>query len=318
MSAFLVKNAEYRRGFLFICLAVLGYSILPLFSANLTAEGQEPHHIAFWRYAVATLFFWLIIFSMGKRSSLTAKPEKPLPTVKLLLMGILFAIAALSAFLGFERIPAGTYTIIFYTYPAMVALIMLTLGERLSHWGWIALALTIVGVVMTTPDFGTGLVGSDLIGVLLALANALLVAVYYVISGRILKGHQAMARISAWTVTGAFLFLLGISVMTGFNVPTTASTWLNFIGMALFSTIMPIFAVNMGIQKVGASHGAILGSFEPLLTSFWVTLFLSQRMEPIQWVGGIVIVISVILLQVRGRNMEVNPIPHTEDAHATV
>jgi drug/metabolite transporter (DMT)-like permease len=74
-----------------------------------------------------------------------------------------------------------------------------------------------------------------------------------------------------------------------------------FVALSTISTIVPIFALNVGIQKLGSSRAAVVGSFEPLLTAFLAMVFLGQQMEPIQWLGGLVIVVSIILLQTLGR-----------------
>ena len=54
-------------------------------------------------------------------------------------IGTLLAFAALAAFFGLERLPSGTFSVLFYSYPAMVALLASLLGERLSLVAWIAL-----------------------------------------------------------------------------------------------------------------------------------------------------------------------------------
>lgn len=301
-----------RMGILYIFSAVLGYSFLPVFTDHLLKGGVEPLDIALWRYMIATPLFWLLTRA-GKRDPVR------LPRLRLMLiLGPLLSVGAVVAFFGLGMIPAGTFSVIFYTYPAMVALIMLALGERLSAWGWAALGLTLVGIGLTAPDFSGGLRGENLPGVLLALVNALLVAIYYIFSSHLLRGKaqtsSAVVRASAWIVTGTLGFLMVTALVTGFEVPTSGSAWANLVGMALVSTVMPVFALNMGLQKLGPTRAAIFGTIEPMTTSLLALLFLGQMMQPIQWVGGLCIIASVILLQTLGSGQrQPSPAPAAGD-----
>ncbi|HLU09969.1 MAG TPA: DMT family transporter [Oceanobacillus sp.] len=294
--------AYSRIGILYIFAAVLGYSFLPVFINHLLDAGVEPLDIALWRYLIVTPVFWVLSF---------ARPagNVHLPRFRIaLILGPLLAVAAVVAFFGLDLIPPGTYVVIFYTYPAMVAIISLFMGERLSSWGWIALALTLVGVGLSAPDFSEGMRGENLPGVLFALSNALVVAVYFVISNRLLRGRAntipAVVQASAWTVSGTFLSLFAVALFTGFSIPQSSDVWLNLVGLALVSTLLPIFTLNIGIQKLGPTRAAIFGTIEPLTTSLLALIFLGEIMQPIQWLGGLVIVASVILLQTLGSQPE--------------
>lgn len=286
---------DAQKGFILVALAVMGYSFLPVFTNHLQRGGMEPLQIALWRFAITTPLFWGMSFLRAQDRAYGGR----LPKIKLLMMGMLLAAAALCAFFGLARITAGTYVVIFYTYPAIVALISLVLGERLSLWGWAAILLTVVGVVLTAPDFSAGFQGDNLIGVLLALTNSVIVAVYYIVNARLLRGQPATARAGAWAVSGALIVLLIAGVLTGIKVPQGTNVLL-LIGLAVISTVMPVFTLTMGIQKVGATKAAVFGTFEPLLTAFLAMILLGQQMLPIQWLGGVVIVASVILLQTLG------------------
>jgi drug/metabolite transporter (DMT)-like permease len=287
-----MKHSQ-RDGVIAILFAVIGYSFLPVFAKTLLARGLEPLDLAVWRYGFAVPIFWLL--SMRQPVPATAK----LSRVRVLATGSLLALAALAGFLGFQRLPAGTYVVLFYSYPAMVAVIALVLGERLPLQGWAALGLTLVGIALTAPDFSAGLAGDNLSGVVFAMLNALIVAVYFLVTSRLFRGYPNMARASAWTVTGSLVLLIALGVWRGVAVPNGTDAWMLLIAMALVSTVLPVFSLNVGIQKLGATRAAIVGTIEPLLTAVLALLFLGETMQPIQWFGGVCIIASVILLQAR-------------------
>src|SRR5664279_2392699 len=108
-----------RDGIIWIALSVFGYSCLPVFTKNLYARGVAPLDIAVWRYLFTVPVFWLIVFARGKRPA----AAKPLPRLRVMLMGMLLGFAALAAFFGLQDLPSGTFSVLFYAYPAMVALL---------------------------------------------------------------------------------------------------------------------------------------------------------------------------------------------------
>jgi drug/metabolite transporter (DMT)-like permease len=298
-----------REGLLLVLTAAMGYSILPIFTKSILASGLPPMDLAVWRFMFAAPAFWIIL--VARRVPL---PERPLPRLRLLGLGGFLACAASLAFFGLQRIPAATYSVLFYTYPAMVVVLSMFLGERFGAATWLALSLTLAGVVLIVPDFGKDLKGLDPVGVALAFVNGLVVAVYYLLNSRLLRGHVALARASAWVITGAFLILAGAATLNGLRLPASASVWLLILGMAIFSTVLPVFALTTGIQKLGAARSAITGAVEPVLTVLLAMIFLSERMEPVQWLGGALILASVILLQTR--RLETQP-SRTADATAS-
>jgi drug/metabolite transporter (DMT)-like permease len=287
-----MQNASLRVGTFFMLLAATGYSFFSVWVKNIQATGMTPVEIGTWRFLIATGIIWAVPLALRH-----PRPAKPLPRLGLLFMGFLMALAALAGFRGLEVMPAGAYVVLFYSYPAMVALISFLLGERMSAQGWLALLLTSVGVVLTVPDIQNGLSGANLEGAMIALANALIVSIYFLLINRLLKGHPTSIWSSAWVMTGALAVFLAFAPFNAPRPPGSASTWLLLLALAVFSTAIPIFSLNAGIPKVGASRAAILGTIEPILTVIWATLLLGERMQPLQLVGGAFIIASIVLLQ---------------------
>ncbi len=286
-----------RDGMLFIFLAVSGYAFLPTLVKQIQALGMLPLDIALWRFTFAMPVLWLIIFVRR-----APPPAQPLPRRRLLGLGVLMSAAALTAFFALERMPASTLIVLFYTYPTMVAIISLFLGERLSAQGWVALGLTLIGIVLTVPNLGAGWDEGDLIGVGMALLNALVVAVYYVLNSRLLRGHSSLMRASAWVIVGSFATMVVTALIRrDVLIPDSPTMWAYLLALATVCTVLPIFCLTIGIQKLGAPKAAIIGTVEPILTIVIAAVTLGERMEPGQVLGGVFIIASVLLLQVPSR-----------------
>jgi drug/metabolite transporter (DMT)-like permease len=289
-------NPSDRSGLIYILTSVTGFALIPIWVKSMQAAGMGSLDILVWRYLLAMALFWGLI--RLRRMPVTGN----LPRKGLFGMGALLGIGALMGVYGLERLPAGTLVVLFYTYPAMVAVLAALMGERLTGRGWAALALTTVGVVLTVPDFGAGLGSESMTGVLLTLGNAFIVAIYFIVNGRLLRGQRDFARASAWGITGSFAMLAVLAlVLRNVQPPPNADISLRLLLLASISTVMPIFFLNMGIQRIGPARAAISGTVEPILTLIFAALFLGEGMQLVQLIGGGLILASVVLLQIPSR-----------------
>ena len=165
----------------------------------------EPMDIAIWRYIFAVPIILTLV--MLKRRAAGGGFVSDVPLRPMLLIGVLLSLAVLTTFFGLERMPASIYVVLFYSYPAMVALLIAAHGRgagRPRVAGARARALT--GIALTVPDLWTSGAG-DTLGVALALFNAAVVALYYVIARRHLAGVADVSGASAWMMIGTLIVL---------------------------------------------------------------------------------------------------------------
>ncbi len=296
-----------RTGVFFILIAAAGYAFLPILAKFAYEYGLTAMDVVTWRFIFATPGIWLLV------SRLPNPDSTRLPRLPLLAMGMLFGVIAMLAFFALERVPASTFVVLVYAYPAVVAILSLFTGEFLSTGGWIALGLTLVGVLMTVPDFTTGLAESDPGGILLSIMNAITYGIYLVISNRLLRGQTALAQASAYSISGSLILLLLVALFNGLAIPQNWMAWGCVFGIAIFSTVIPIFSVYTAMQKLGATRASILSMLEPVLVLVFSFLFLDETMKPIQWAGGALILVSAITLQLNGRKPRPSNESQTDD-----
>lgn len=288
---------DQRDGLLYILLASAGFAFMPTLAKTVYANSTfEPIDISLWRFIFAVPLIWVLVRVRRKSSPVKSKSRMPIKGA--LFLGFIFAGASLTAFFGLERLPASTFIVLFYTYPAMVVILSFFLGESIQPMAWFALALALLGVAMTVPDFTTAGAG-DIIGVGFAFANAIIAAVYYLGSKRILSGVGDMLQASAYMMSGTLLTMLVLILLRGIQVPPNLTTLLCMLAIAAFCTVMPIFATNQGIQKIGASQASLISTAEPVMSMVVAMILLGELILPIQWMGAALIIGSVIMLQLR-------------------
>jgi drug/metabolite transporter (DMT)-like permease len=292
-------QSEQRIGVFLVILAALCFSTLsPLIKYQYAIDpALDPMNVITWRFIFAVPMIWALAW-------LNRAPEAErarLPRRKLLGVGMLFAPNPLLAFYALAIIPVSTYSLVFYSYPAIIVFVStLFLGERLSRNGWAALGLTLLGLALTVPDVVGGLAGGNLLGILMTLGNIAAYCLYFLVYSRVQRGQTAMFEASAWTMTGTLLVLGAIALTQGFMFPSNLNSWLSLTAMGATGTVIPLTALFAGVKKIGTARAAIFGTIEPVGTLILAFLLLGERLEPLQWFGGSLVLIGVVLLQTTG------------------
>jgi drug/metabolite transporter (DMT)-like permease len=287
-------------GLSLVLAAAAGYAFLPIITRTIYANSElTPTDIGIWRFIFATPVIWLLVLL---RERLTGEqPTGPeLPFTRALILGALYAASAVGAFIGLSYIPASTFIVLFYTYPAMVALMSVVLGTPLQRSAWIALGLTIAGILFTVPDFS--LQGSNMLpGMLAAFGNALVVAIYFMVVSRFMKDTGSAGRGTARIISGALIVLLALIPLFGLRVPPSALVWGLLLLLSVFSTAIAILFMVIGIRLIGPTTAAIISTGEPIFTMILAVLLLKEQVLPLQWFGAALIVAGVVLLETAPR-----------------
>ncbi len=210
----------------------------------------------------------------------------------------------LAMFIAFVRIEIGLALLVFYLYPAVVAVAsVLWFGDRLDAVRWTALGLSMFGLVLTLA--GSGSVGDlDALGIGLSVLAALTQA-FYVLSAR-----HGFARIppiesAAMTMGGAALGYVVIALVIGqfgdLGAPLVSSeALLPVLTAGLVGAAIPTLCFITGIRLLGAPRAAILATLEPVIGVGLAAWLLNEQPATLQLVGGALILIAAVLLQLGG------------------
>ena len=293
-------SRKEREGVLWVLLAAAGFALMPsMVKTTYLHSSFEPFDIAIWRSVIAVPIMWGLVYISRRSAASARKSDVPIPAM--LAVGIVISAAVLAAFFALERLPGSTYIVLFFSYPAMVVVLSALFGERIRPLAWLALLMALTGIVLTVPDLMIG-AGIDSIGVALALFNAAVVAVYYLLAKRTLAGVADVSGASAWMMVGTLAVLLLLIPLRGLQMPQNALSLIMLVGIAALGTVLPIFAINLAIQRIGAAQTSLISTVEPILSMIVSMLILAEVIQAIQWLGAALIIGSVIVLQLRPRN----------------
>jgi drug/metabolite transporter (DMT)-like permease len=209
----------------------------------------------------------------------------------------------LAAFIAFERITIALTLLVFYLYPAGVALAsMLWFGDRLDRTRWIALGTSLGGMVLVMA--GAGSLGEiDPMGIGLAFLAGL-AQMFYVLAARHGFAHVPGPQAAMTTMAGAAVLylLLGVGVGSAGTLGSPLASFASIVPVVLAGVIgagVPTLAFITGIRRLGPSKAAIIATLEPVVGVGLAAWLLAEQPAAIQIIGGGLILGAAVLLQLR-------------------
>ena len=226
--------------------------------------------------------------------------------IQLAVMGGFVAGTTISLFFAFERTTIATALIVFYTFPAWVAIAAVPVfGEHLGGRKIAAIALSGVGLVMllAAPTEGEG--GLDLIGVGLALVASLCQAGFALVGAggfRSVPSLQSAALLRTFSA-GIYAFLLvPLLILLGQGSTITdpldsPEAWVLILTAGIIGAAIPAVLIIAGYRRIGPTRGAVLMLVEPVTGVFLAAMLLSEQPTPVQLVGGLLVLVGAALVQ---------------------
>jgi drug/metabolite transporter (DMT)-like permease len=199
-------------------------------------------------------------------------------------------------FLGLRLISASLERMILFVHPTLVVLLVAWHRRRWPGSSvWQALVLCYLGVALAVAHDLRGEAAPTAAvwqGALLVFGSAVSYAFYLERAGQILP-RIGSARFAAWATGIACLlavlqFLLlrpvGSIIAQPWQVQALSA------GMAVVSTVLPIWLMSEALRVLGAGSTAIVGSLGPVLTMLLAWAVLGESVSALQLVGlGLVI-----------------------------
>jgi drug/metabolite transporter (DMT)-like permease len=296
------RSPHLARASALVVFSACCFGSIPILTTLATGGGAQLADVLAWRYLIAAV---LLVVVSGGLARVRRPAARAMPL--LVLAGGGQAAIAFVSLSALRYIPAAMLTVLFYTYPAWVAVIAALRGaERITRSRSMALLLSLVGIALMVGLPGMGTLHP--VGVLLALASALLYAVYIPMIDH-LGRDLPPAVTSVYASAGAAVILLVVAfAQGGLGVRFTPVAWGSIATLAVVSTVLAFIAFLRGLAVIGPVRTAIMSTIEPFWTALLGGLVLRQALGPRTLAGGVCIAAAVVLLQL-GHGREVTPEP---------
>jgi drug/metabolite transporter (DMT)-like permease len=276
-------------GVAFILLTSLQFGSVVILGKIATRPGglPVPSLLAF-RFAVAALL--LAAGLVALRRPLAAASGEGWRLAGLGMIG--YAAEAGMFFASLRHGTAAAVTLLFFTYPVLVALLALLSGKGLPGW-LLGGALVAVVVGASIVAVGGGGVSVDAVGALLALGAAFTISFYLVGAEAVLKETHSLTG-AMWVSGSAAVGLAAYALLTGTATwPRGWHQWGPVLGMAAF-TAGAFVCLFAGLRRLGVVRTSILSATEPLTATALAAIFLSEGVRAETVIGGLLILSGAV------------------------
>ena len=207
-------------------------------------------------------------------------------------------------FVGLTMAPASDAALIVpTTIPVLTAIAASFVGERLSATKIAGFILASLGAVLVIAAGQNGAEISErrLLGDVLMLAGAVCWAIYTALGTITLRTRSPLAVVTLATPIGALLLVPFGFLEQGYRDIGNWSTgvWVDALYLALIVTVGSFTLFYWVVRRVGAGIAAMSSYFVPILTLAMAVVLLGDRPEPLQLVGGVVILAGVRVATLR-------------------
>lgn len=279
-------------GFLLVTISAIGLAVATILMKLLLSETElTPGQVAVWRFAIAAPLMWLFTRTQKKKTKLDSRQVGGL-----VLMGVVFSAASVLALTSLSRLPSSLYAILVYIYPSLVVVYSLITKRPVSRLWWVGIPITLIGLALTVFDFSEAL-RVDTLGLILSLLNGVAIALYNILSEQILARIPDRQVGAAWILTSAMAVGLSLGLVFGYVTPDSLRGWLLLISLGIFGTLMPILALNHGIQLLGAAQSSVIMTLQPVLAVIFSMIVFGDLLSIQQWMGGLLVIGAILLLQ---------------------
>ncbi len=296
-------NQQVFIGCLFVLLAAFGFSAKSILVKLAYGYSHQLDAITLMllRMAISLPFFLVVAVWSDRFEQTKTAPTMTIPDwLALIGLGFLgYYLSSLLDFKGLAYISAGLERLILYLYPTFVVLLTAVVYRKaINIHQLIALLLSYAGILLVYADQHLHWnAGNLLIGSAFVASSAMTFAIFMVGSGALIRRLGAM-RFTAHTMTIACVITgLHFIVRHGSYPMDLPISVYGLAGiMAIFSTVLPSFLMNAGIQRIGASSAAILSSIGPIGTLILAFLVLGEALTVSQLVGTCLVLVGVYVV----------------------
>jgi drug/metabolite transporter (DMT)-like permease len=209
-------------------------------------------------------------------------------------------------------IPVGLAVILFYTYPVIIVLAApLVEGTRLNAAKLAIVLIAFAGLALAIgPRFDT----LNLIGVALALLGAVSVAAQFFTARKLGAGLAApvmavYVHAAIWPAILILALYFGggtLSLLTPAGLSGAGLAGLVMVGVCY------VFAYGLHMASLAAAPASTVAPFfnwEPILSIIMAGVFLGERLKPMEYAGGGLVLLALVLSALEGRRKQAASAP---------
>ncbi len=290
-----VKNQ--RMGYLYVVLAALMWGLSGSSAKFLFRSGITPYQLVQLRLSISSglLFLWLLI-----RYPALLKIDR-----KDILYFILFGTVGMAGvqftyLFAISKINVAAAILLQYLAPSFIALhAIVFMREKLKPATITALAGATLGCYLVVGAYNVDILTMNFAGIISGILAGITFAWYSI------HGEYGMRRYNPWTVLfyalffGAFVWNILHPPLEAFMHVYSPIQWVWILYIGILGTLIPFGLYLEGINLIRSTRASITATLEPITAGVISYIFLHEILETLQIIGGVLVIASIILIQLK-------------------
>ena len=277
------------KGYLCAFISAFTYGLIPLFMIPIKKEESfSVDATLFYRFLIASGAIVFFLFYQKERLRISFREM-----LIMSLLGLLYALSAEFLFLAYDYLSPGIASTIFFSYPIIVALVLILFyKEKLTLPTLLSLLLVVAGVGVLSIKKGEAL---NYIGLGISLLGALVYALYILIVNKV-RIEFSGVKISFYSMLFSSLYFLVKSLLLRESI--TISSWALAGDLTLFAIIttsLSLVTLVYAVRYIDSTPTAIMGAFEPIVAVLISVGLFGEQLTPSLVIGGMVIITGVLI-----------------------
>ncbi len=282
-----------HRAILFIVIAGLSWGSSGLFVHALAPFGFSSPQMVLMRGLISAL--GMVLYAVFCNRSLFRVTGKEL--LLFIGSGLSMFLTATTYYIAMQLTSVSTAVVLMYTAPIFVmAYSVAFLGEKMTKKKFVSVVCMLVGCSLVS-----GIVGGfsfHWVGVILGLCAGISYSAYNVFTKIQMSRKSNPVSASMYT----FIFMVLFALCVGQPAEIVQKTVENispilplFLGLGLFTGLLPYFLYTLSLKSLPAGTAASLGIIEPMSATVYSVLFLSETLS-LPAIVGIILILGAIFL----------------------
>jgi drug/metabolite transporter (DMT)-like permease len=224
---------------------------------------------------------------------------RPRDILSFILLGSLGLAAVNCCYLSaISKIPTAAAILLEYLAPTLIAVYAWRfMGERMGLTKIIALGLALGGCYLVVGGYNLDLLNLNRWGLIWGLGAAVTFAFYCVYSEYNLRSYSPWTMLCYALIAASIAFNLALGPARLLTMGWDAKSWLLILYSVSIGTIVPFGIFAYGIDNLRATRATIISTFEPIAAGLIAYLWLGERLEGLQMLGGLGVLFAVFLIQ---------------------
>ena len=281
-------------GYILAIIQAILYAGMGVIGKFLYGTGLDPEQVTAIRFIGAVII-------VGAALIVRRKPflsRSPLVYVQ----AVFFFLSAYLYLVSVDYLTAGLATVIFYTYPAVVALMaVFALHERLTVRTVVALVLAMAGIVLISGVLAPQELQLSAFGIFLAVAASVSFAIYMIIGQKTVAKDEQLTLTFTMSAVSAVLCAVLFPTQLPPLLHMTPLQWGMGFAIALLCTVLPVFLLLAAIKRIGSTKASLISILETPFSLLLAFAVLGETVTGMQGVGCLLVVTSIVVTTLPAR-----------------